>query len=729
MAVSRSKAYEVLGLEEDASYDQIRSAYKKLALLWHPDKHGNSEEATKKFQEISSAYKRLTTEDEEDLIDLSFEEMFDLFTHLVFGGRGYIPGNYYFDASSDSDDHCCDYHHRQKKNGFRHTSSPSTRTSLKKEKTRINKPSFEEAKTNGDALIREEEREKRQKEKKRERKRKRKQRKREEKETQAKAFTSSQQQSESEESDESDSEEDEEEELNKKNQFKVSSNNQNGFQQLTNNTKHTMPNKKSNSSDKKHNPSDKKQSSSLKNATGTSNKKNNSDHMTQNGGSGGTSNNKSSKNNKNFERKKEKDGSSGEDEATQGLDLSSAFFAGTVSSVNKKLASQNQKKNKKEGGGRPEVESVESTENKIQKSRKLAIRGNELANKGDYRGAIELFSSAISLDPSDHRFFGNRSYCFDQSNQYDKALKDAERAISLAKEWPKGYFRKGRALAGLKSFNDAEKAYEQVLKLDPGCEEAMQELKRVRVLQLMDMGFMRVQSEIAVIKCGNVQAAAEALLSGALDENSLQDLDEEVYISEEEDVLTETIQKAKTDARNPEKLRSIWIGNLSQDATEKQVRDLFGRFGEIESMRRLSEKFCAFINYRDASMASEAMRNLQGYQFFDSQLLIKFPDHPITDGHLQTIYLKKNKPSGDAPLQPQQPQRQKTPQQPATYYSNKQSMNSYSQGGKPGGPVNGNECYFWRTTGCWYGERCRYKHLPGSKGADLQPWHRGASAE
>ena len=34
--------------------------------------------------------------------------------------------------------------------------------------------------------------------------------------------------------------------------------------------------------------------------------------------------------------------------------------------------------------------------------------------------------------------------------QYEKALKDADKAITLAAEWPKGYFRKGRALAGLK---------------------------------------------------------------------------------------------------------------------------------------------------------------------------------------------------------------------------------------------------------------------------------------
>ena len=36
------------------------------------------------------------------------------------------------------------------------------------------------------------------------------------------------------------------------------------------------------------------------------------------------------------------------------------------------------------------------------------------------------------------------------------------------------------------------------------------------------------------------------------------------------------------------------------------------------------------------------------------------------------------------------------------------------------GPVNGDECYFWRTTGCSYGPRCFYKHIPGHEGVDLK---------
>lgn len=48
------------------------------------------------------------------------------------------------------------------------------------------------------------------------------------------------------------------------------------------------------------------------------------------------------------------------------------------------------------------------------------------------------------------RFFGNRSYCYWCLEQYPQALADADRAIQLAPDWPKGHFRQGSALMGMK---------------------------------------------------------------------------------------------------------------------------------------------------------------------------------------------------------------------------------------------------------------------------------------
>ena len=53
--------YEVLGVKKEATADEIRKAYKKLAIKWHPDKNpDNKEEAENKFKEISEAYSVLS---------------------------------------------------------------------------------------------------------------------------------------------------------------------------------------------------------------------------------------------------------------------------------------------------------------------------------------------------------------------------------------------------------------------------------------------------------------------------------------------------------------------------------------------------------------------------------------------------------------------------------------------------------------------------------------------
>ena len=43
---------------------------------------------------------------------------------------------------------------------------------------------------------------------------------------------------------------------------------------------------------------------------------------------------------------------------------------------------------------------------------------------------------------------------------------------------------------------------------------------------------------------------------------------------------------------------------------------------------------------------------------------------------------------------------------------------------KTRGPVNGDECYFWRTTGCAFNDACKHKHIPKHKGIDRKPWQK-----
>jgi DnaJ-class molecular chaperone len=62
--------YLILGLTKNASEDEIRKSYKKLALQYHPDKNNGNDEATEKFKEIAEAYSVLSNKEKRSQYDV-----------------------------------------------------------------------------------------------------------------------------------------------------------------------------------------------------------------------------------------------------------------------------------------------------------------------------------------------------------------------------------------------------------------------------------------------------------------------------------------------------------------------------------------------------------------------------------------------------------------------------------------------------------------------------------
>lgn len=90
--------YEVLGVNKGADEAEIKKAYRKLAMQFHPDKNPDNKEAEEKFKEASEAYEILSDKDKRQIYDQYGHAGID----RQFGGGGFSWDNFtHFDDISD----------------------------------------------------------------------------------------------------------------------------------------------------------------------------------------------------------------------------------------------------------------------------------------------------------------------------------------------------------------------------------------------------------------------------------------------------------------------------------------------------------------------------------------------------------------------------------------------------------------------------------------------------
>ena len=93
--MAKRDCYDVLGIAKSSSKDEIKKAYRKLALKYHPDKTKGDKPSEDKFKEASEAYHILS--------DDKRKTNYDQFGHAAFEGAGGGQSSGGFDTSSFSD--------------------------------------------------------------------------------------------------------------------------------------------------------------------------------------------------------------------------------------------------------------------------------------------------------------------------------------------------------------------------------------------------------------------------------------------------------------------------------------------------------------------------------------------------------------------------------------------------------------------------------------------------
>ena len=111
-------------------------------------------------------------------------------------------------------------------------------------------------------------------------------------------------------------------------------------------------------------------------------------------------------------------------------------------------------------------------ESKVKEAEELKAKANENFKQEKFNAAIELYSAAIDLNPTNAVLHANRSIANLRMENFGYALADANKAIECDRTYLKAYYRRAAAQMALGKYKIALKDYERVFKVRPNDKDA-----------------------------------------------------------------------------------------------------------------------------------------------------------------------------------------------------------------------------------------------------------------
>ncbi|GMG99602.1 hypothetical protein Nepgr_001442 [Nepenthes gracilis] len=130
-------------------------------------------------------------------------------------------------------------------------------------------------------------------------------------------------------------------------------------------------------------------------------------------------------------------------------------------------ANSSQEVNVEKDSNLPRQDLAAVTPEAKKKAGEAKSRGDEAFRREDFLLAVDAYTQAIDLDPTDATFLSNRSLCWIRLGQAGQALADAKACRLLRPNWPKACYREGAALRLLQRFDEAANAFYEGVQLEP----------------------------------------------------------------------------------------------------------------------------------------------------------------------------------------------------------------------------------------------------------------------